>query len=61
MEVGETIGNNTTANVAIKQGLGPGDRVIVKGAGFLKDDDRVRVVAAPAVREPDNPATADIQ
>jgi len=61
VEVGETIGNHTTANVAIKQGLGLGDRVIVKGAGFLKNSDRVRVVAAPAVSEPNNPAAADIQ
>lgn len=61
MEVGETIGNKATANVAIKQGLGPGDRVIVKGAGFLKEGDLVRVVAAPAIGEPNNPATADIQ
>lgn len=46
VEVGETIGGQgeAAARVEIKQGLAPGDRVVVSGAGFLKDGDRVRVV-----------------
>jgi RND family efflux transporter MFP subunit len=34
--------------VAIKSGLGPDDRVVQRGAGFLADGDQVRVVEAPA-------------
>lgn len=45
VEVGETFGNDaTTAKIEIKSGLNLGDRVVVKGAGFLKDGDRVFVV-----------------
>ena len=33
---------------AVRGGLKPGDRVVVEGAGFLTDGDRVRVVAAGA-------------
>jgi len=58
VEVGETMGNTTAANVAIKQGLEAGDRVVLKGAGFLKDGDRVRVVAEPDIGKSPNPAAA---
>jgi len=47
VEVGETLGGNSMARVEVKQGLSLGDRVIVSGAGFLKDGDRVRVVPEP--------------
>lgn len=41
VEVGEILNDG---RVEIKQGLKAGDRVIVAGAGYLKDGDRVRVV-----------------
>ncbi|WP_367579361.1 efflux RND transporter periplasmic adaptor subunit [Nostoc sp. PCC 7107] len=41
IEVGEPINNEL---VEIKNGLQLGDRVIVDGAGYLKDGDRVRVI-----------------
>lgn len=47
VEVGEAIGGNSTARVEVKQGLSLGDHVIISGAGFLKDGDRVRVVPQP--------------
>ena len=40
VEVGEPI---NTDLVEIKNGLQLGDRVVVDGAGYLKDGDRVRV------------------
>lgn len=49
VEVGETLGgegsDSATASLEIKRGLKLGDRVIVKGAGYLKDGDRVLVVS----------------
>jgi multidrug efflux pump subunit AcrA (membrane-fusion protein) len=30
--------------VEIKSGLSPGDRIVVKGAAYLKDGDKVEVV-----------------
>ncbi|MBW4663805.1 MAG: efflux RND transporter periplasmic adaptor subunit [Chroococcus sp. CMT-3BRIN-NPC107] len=42
IEVGEVIGNG---NVEIINGLKIGDRVVVAGAGYLKDGDKVQVVA----------------
>ncbi|MGL5066178.1 MAG: efflux RND transporter periplasmic adaptor subunit [Microcoleus sp.] len=48
VEVGEisggAVGDLTNAKVQIKQGLKAGDRVVVAGAGYLKDGDRVKVV-----------------
>jgi RND family efflux transporter MFP subunit len=41
VEVGEILNDG---RVEIKNGLKAGDRVIVAGAGYLKDGDRVRVV-----------------
>lgn len=41
--------------VEIRDGVGPDDRVVVQGAGFLSDGDRVRVVPA---EEFDAPAAA---
>ena len=43
VEVGEIINAST---VEIISGLKPGDRVVVSGAGYLKDGDRIRVVGA---------------
>jgi len=40
VEVGEVVNDG---NVEIRSGLQPGDRVVVAGAGFLKDGDTVRV------------------
>lgn len=40
VEVGEVIQGG---NVEIKSGLKPGDRIVVSGAGYLKDGDRVRI------------------
>lgn len=49
VEVGEisggAVGDLTEAKVQIKQGLKSGDRVVVAGAGYLKDGDRVKVVS----------------
>lgn len=44
VEVGETLNNGS--RVEITQGLKPSDRVVVAGAGYLKDGDRVRVAGA---------------
>ncbi|MEG3848462.1 efflux RND transporter periplasmic adaptor subunit [Microcoleus sp. herbarium19] len=48
VEVGEisggAVGDLTAAKVQIKNGLKAGDRVVVDGAGYLKDGDRVKVV-----------------
>jgi HlyD family secretion protein len=39
------VGDPQNGRIAIKKGLKSGDRVVVDGAGFLKDGDRVTVVA----------------
>jgi RND family efflux transporter MFP subunit len=39
--------NADTARIEIKSGLKLGDRIVVAGAGYLKDGDRVKVVSAP--------------
>lgn len=39
------VGSRTKDTVEASQGLNAGDRVVVQGAGFLADGDRVRVVA----------------
>ncbi|MDZ8053376.1 MAG: efflux RND transporter periplasmic adaptor subunit [Aulosira sp. ZfuVER01] len=44
VELGEPINGN---RVQIKSGLKLGDRVVVKGAGYLKDGDKVLVVTSP--------------
>lgn len=48
VEVGEisggAVGDLTAAKVEVKKGLKAGDRVIIAGAGYLKDGDRVKVV-----------------
>ena len=41
---GGAVGDVTDAKVQIKDGLKTGDRVVVTGAGYLKDGDRVKVV-----------------
>lgn len=41
---GGAVGDLTDAKVQIKDGLKVGDRVVVAGAGYLKDGDRVKVV-----------------
>ncbi|MEG4943539.1 efflux RND transporter periplasmic adaptor subunit [Microcoleus sp. F4-D5] len=47
VEVGEisggAVGDLTAAKVEVKNGLKAGDRVVVTGAGYLKDGDRVKV------------------
>ncbi|TAF31085.1 MAG: efflux RND transporter periplasmic adaptor subunit [Oscillatoriales cyanobacterium] len=47
VEVGEitggAVGDLTSARVQIKKGLKAGDKVVVAGAGYLKDGDRVKV------------------
>jgi RND family efflux transporter MFP subunit len=42
VEVGEVVNGG---NVEIKNGLKQGDRIIVAGAGYLKDGDRVRIAS----------------
>jgi RND family efflux transporter MFP subunit len=42
VEVGEVV---NTSNVEIKKGLQAGDRIVVAGAGYLKDGDRVRIAS----------------
>ena len=48
VEVGSMVGEDnrelSDAKVEIKSGLNAGDRVVVEGAGYLKDGDRVKVV-----------------
>lgn len=46
------IGRRQANGVEILQGLREGDRVIVQGAGFLNDGDRVRVVSAAVELKP---------
>lgn len=46
------IGRRQANEVEIVQGLVEGDRVLVQGAGFLNDGDRVQVVQAPAAGVP---------
>jgi len=41
IEVGEVLNDG---NIEISSGLSPGDRIVVAGAGYLNDGDRVRVV-----------------
>lgn len=41
VELGEVLNDG---NVEISSGLNPGDRVVVSGAGYLNDGDRVRIV-----------------
>lgn len=43
------VGRRHAKDVEILHGLTEGDRVLVQGAGFLNDGDRVRVVQAPTV------------
>ena len=47
VEVGEisggAVGDLTAAKVEVKKGLKAGDRVVIAGAGYLKDGDRVKV------------------
>nr|WP_234488703.1 efflux RND transporter periplasmic adaptor subunit [Oxynema sp. CENA135] len=50
VEVGELVAgsklNVNEAQVEIKSGLGLGDRVVVEGATYVKDGDRVRIVGS---------------
>lgn len=50
VEVGNSIGGKNS-RIEIKQGLKNGDRVIVAGAGFVKDGDRVKVVPEASVNQ----------
>jgi HlyD family secretion protein len=43
VELGEVL---VGGRVEVKKGLQRGDRIVVQGAGYLKDGDRVRVVNA---------------
>jgi HlyD family secretion protein len=43
------VGDPKDGKIAIQTGLKPGDRVVVAGAGYVKDGDRVTVVDEPAV------------
>lgn len=47
VEVGEitggAVGDLTSAKVQIKKGLKAGDKVVIAGAGYLKDGDRIKV------------------
>lgn len=40
---GGAVGDLTAAKVEVKKGLKAGDRVVIDGAGYLKDGDRVKV------------------
>ncbi|BAZ06256.1 RND family efflux transporter MFP subunit [Calothrix sp. NIES-3974] len=42
VELGDTINGD---RIEIKEGLKPGERVVVEGAGYLKDGDRVKIVS----------------
>ena len=44
VETGATIGAADTARVTIQSGLQAGDHVVVTGAGYLKDGDKVAIV-----------------
>lgn len=54
VELGGTVNGDS---VEIKNGLQPGDRVVVAGAGYLKDGDRVQVVANPQLPQIASPST----
>jgi HlyD family secretion protein len=43
VEVGEPLNDN---RVEIRTGLKPGDRIVIAGAGYIKDGDRVRIAAS---------------
>ncbi|MEG3894553.1 MULTISPECIES: efflux RND transporter periplasmic adaptor subunit [unclassified Microcoleus] len=45
---GGAVGDLTAAKVEVKKGLKAGDRVVIAGAGYLKDGDRVKVVPSSA-------------
>jgi len=52
VEVGTSIGGaGQGSRIEIKQGLKKGDRVIVAGAGFVKDGDKVKVVPDVSVHQ----------
>ncbi|MCQ3000785.1 efflux RND transporter periplasmic adaptor subunit [Pseudomonas syringae] len=46
------VGRRQAHDVEILEGLSEGDRVLVQGAGFVNDGDRVRVVQTPPVVTP---------
>ncbi len=46
------VGRRQANDVEILQGVKPGDRVVVQGAGFLNDGDSVRLAQAPTVVVP---------
>lgn len=46
------VGRRQTHDVEILEGLSEGDRVLVRGAGFVNDGDSVRVVQTPPVVTP---------
>lgn len=52
VELGSTVNGDS---VEIKNGLQIGDRIVVAGAGYLKDGDRVSVVAKPQVSATPSP------
>lgn len=54
IETGDAVGNR----VEILAGIEPGAAVVARGAGFLADGDRVRVVAAPTPSAAANDAAA---
>ena len=45
------VGRRQNAEVEILLGLGVTDKVVVQGAGFLNDGDRVHVTAAPVAAQ----------
>lgn len=49
------LGSTVNDDVEIKNGLQVGDRIVVAGAGYLKDGDRVSVVAKPQVSATPSP------
>lgn len=51
VEIGATMGGGdlSTAKIEIKSGLKQGDRVIVAGAGYLKDGDKVQAVSGNSI------------
>lgn len=50
--VAVTTGRREGAQVEVLQGLAVGDRVVVRGAGFLADGDRVQLAPAEAAASP---------